>query len=89
MLLHQSIASPIIRSSTSKGANEMSGESTLFNGLSLRPVDALKNISSLIEVGCLLTTSSSNNHKEIGDTIIWLARDYASAAHTFALGEKG
>ncbi|STU07414.1 Uncharacterised protein [Klebsiella pneumoniae] len=66
----------------------MSGESTLFNGLSLRPVDALKNISSLIEVGCLLTTSSNDNQKEIGDTIIWLARDYASAAHNFAQRER-
>lgn len=59
-----------------------------FNGLSLRPVDALKNISSLIEAGCLLTASSSTEHEEIGDIIIWLARDYASAAHAYALEEK-
>lgn len=56
-----------------------------FNGLSLQPVDALKNISSLIEVGCLLTASTSTEHEEIGDIIIWLARDYANAAHAYAL----
>ncbi|HEH6362366.1 TPA: hypothetical protein SHS77_004153 [Raoultella planticola] len=60
----------------------------LFNGLSLQPVDALKNISSLIEAGCLLTASSSTEHEEIGGIIIWLARDYAAVAHAYALEEK-
>ncbi|MFU8368922.1 hypothetical protein [Raoultella ornithinolytica] len=60
----------------------------LFNGLSLQSVDALKNISSLIETGCLLTASSSSEHEEIGDIIIWFARDYAVAAHSYALEEK-
>lgn len=53
-----------------------------FNGISLQHVDVLKNIPSLIEVGCLLTLSTNDEHKEIGDHILWLARDYAIAANT-------
>lgn len=56
-----------------------------FDGLSLQSADALKNIVSLIEVGCLLTASSNSEHEEIGDVIIWLARNYAAAAHNYAL----
>ncbi|EEA3740290.1 helix-turn-helix domain-containing protein [Salmonella enterica] len=54
-----------------------------FNGISLQHVDVLKNIPSLIEVGCLLTLSTNDEHKEIGDHILWLARDYAIAANTY------
>ncbi|MGY9368804.1 hypothetical protein [Citrobacter pasteurii] len=59
-----------------------------FDGLSLKSVDALKNISSLIEAGCILTASSNSEHEEIGDVIIWLARDYAVAAHNYAMENR-
>ncbi|HHR5552287.1 TPA: hypothetical protein ACS614_002410 [Klebsiella aerogenes] len=62
---------------------------TTFDGLSLQTADALKNITSLIEVGCLLTASNNSEHEEIGDAIFWLARNYAAAAYDYAIeGEK-
>lgn len=51
-----------------------------FNGLSLQHVDVLRNIPSLIEVGCLLTASTKTEYEEVGDFILWLARDYSIAA---------
>lgn len=59
-----------------------------FKGLSLEPVDALKNISAIIEVGHLMTSCSDKECEEIGDVVIGFARQYAAAAHTYALEEK-
>lgn len=59
-----------------------------FKGLSLESVDALKNISAIIEVGHLMTSCSDKECEEIGDVVIDFVRQYAAAAHTYALEEK-
>jgi len=59
-----------------------------FKGLSLVPLDALKNISAIIEVGHLMTSCSDKECEEIGDVVIDFARQYAAAAYAYALEEK-
>lgn len=56
-----------------------------FKALSLESVDALKNISAIIEVGHLMTSCSDKECEEIGDVVIDFARQYAAAAHAYAL----
>lgn len=56
-----------------------------FKGLSLESVDALKNIIAIIEVGHLMTSCSDKECEEIGDVVIDFARQYAAAAHAYAL----
>lgn len=59
-----------------------------FQGLSLESVDALKNISAIIEVGHLMTSCSDKECEEIGDVVIDFARQYAAAEHAYVLEEK-
>ncbi|EPW8137150.1 hypothetical protein ACWWSC_000347 [Klebsiella pneumoniae] len=59
-----------------------------FKGLSLESADALKNISAIIEAGHLMTSCSDKECEEIGDVVIDFARQYAAAAHAYALEEK-
>ncbi|EMJ4788524.1 hypothetical protein R8O69_003339 [Klebsiella oxytoca] len=59
-----------------------------FKGLSLNTLDSLKNISAIIEVGHLMTACSDKEYEEIGDMVIDFVRQYAAAAHTYALEEK-
>ena len=59
-----------------------------FKGLSLATLDAFKNISAIIEVGHLMTSCSDKECEEIGDVVIDFARQYAAAAHAYALEEK-
>ncbi len=70
------------------GFQQGSGALKTFNGLSLNPVDALFNIAAMNEVGLLFVASNNNEYSELGDAIIAFARDYATAAHAYAL-EKG
>lgn len=56
-----------------------------FKALSLTPLDSLKNISAIIEVGHLMTSCSDKEYEEIGDMVIDFARQYADAAHAYAL----
>ncbi|RXI20819.1 hypothetical protein DOD04_00485 [Klebsiella michiganensis] len=56
-----------------------------FKGLSLQPVDALQNIAAMNEVGFLLVSANDGEDIELGDAVIAFARDYAKAAHDFAL----
>ncbi|MDG9774724.1 hypothetical protein [Klebsiella michiganensis] len=56
-----------------------------FKGLSLESVDALKNISAIIEGGHLLAICSDKEFSEIGDLVIDFVRQYATAAHAYAL----
>ncbi|HCU0767247.1 TPA: hypothetical protein QIT95_004619 [Klebsiella michiganensis] len=51
-----------------------------FKGLSLQPVDALQNIAAMNEVA-----ANDGDDIELGDAVIAFARDYANAAHDFAL----
>lgn len=59
-----------------------------FKGLSLESADALKNISAIIEVGHLMTSCSDKECEEVGDVVIDFARQYAVAAHAYALEEN-
>ncbi|EAU6190980.1 hypothetical protein CEK77_21810 [Salmonella enterica] len=54
-----------------------------FKGLSLAPLDVLKNISVIIECGHLMTSCSDKECEEIGDMIIDFARQYAASAHAY------
>ncbi|MDH0315286.1 hypothetical protein N7410_28870 [Klebsiella pasteurii] len=58
-----------------------------FKGLSLESVDAFQNIAAMNEVGLLLMAAGDEN-SDLGDCVIALARDYAAAAHAYALEEK-
>ncbi|EAB6966752.1 hypothetical protein GR39_000642 [Salmonella enterica subsp. enterica] len=60
----------------------------VFKGLTLAPLDALKNISAIIECGHLMTSCSDRECEEIGDVIIDFARQYAASAHAYAQEEK-
>lgn len=59
-----------------------------FKGLSLVPLDALKNISAIIECGHLMTSCSDKEYEEIGDVIINFARQYSASAHAYIQEEK-
>lgn len=59
-----------------------------FKGLSLAPLDALKNISAIIECGHLMTSCSDKECEEIGDVIIDFARQYATSTHAYAQEKK-
>lgn len=70
------------------GSSQASGRLKTFKGLSLAPLDALKNISAIIECGHLMTSCSDKEYEEIGDVIIDFARQYAASAHAYAQEEK-
>lgn len=59
-----------------------------FKGLSLDTLDALKNISAIIECGHLMTSCSDKECEEIGDVVIDFARQYAASAYAYAQEEK-
>ena len=59
-----------------------------FKGLSLEPLDALKNISAIIESGHLMVSCSDKECEETGDVVIDFARQYAAAAYAYALEEN-
>ncbi|HDS2235901.1 TPA: hypothetical protein QH740_002889 [Klebsiella michiganensis] len=56
-----------------------------FNGLSLTPAEALSNIAAMNEVGLLFVATNNGEYSELGDAVIAFARDYAVAAHAYAL----
>ncbi|EAC0556298.1 hypothetical protein D7N47_15550 [Salmonella enterica subsp. enterica] len=60
----------------------------VFKGLPLAPLDALKNISAIIETGHLMTSCSDKECEEIGDVIIDFARQYAASAHAYAYAQE-
>ncbi|EGX5144551.1 hypothetical protein DQ657_09980 [Salmonella enterica] len=70
------------------GLFQAAGTLKTFKGLSLAPLDALKNISAIIETGHLMTSCSDKECEEIGDVIIDFARQYAASAHAYAQEEK-
>lgn len=51
-----------------------------FKGLSLNPADAFRNISTMIEVGLLLTVIDSEDRSDGGDYVLSIAKQYAEAA---------
>lgn len=55
-----------------------------FKGLSLEAVEAFQNIAAMNEVGLLLVAAGDEN-SDLGDCVIAFARDYATAAHAYAL----
>ncbi|MEQ5055776.1 hypothetical protein ABN154_28930 [Klebsiella michiganensis] len=65
--------------------SQAAGTLKTFNGLSLQPVDAFQNIAAMNEVGLLLAAANDGGDIELGDAVIAFARDYAKAAHDFAL----
>lgn len=67
------------------GLSRSAGTLKTFKGLSLAPLDALKNISAIIECGHLMTSCSDKECEEIGDVVIDFARQYAAAAHDYAM----
>lgn len=55
-----------------------------FMGLSLHPLDAFKNLSSIIKVAGLLSAVTDDEYKEISDVLVAFSVKYAEAAHESA-----
>ncbi|MGL5968432.1 MAG: hypothetical protein ACRCZ6_14985 [Kluyvera sp.] len=59
-----------------------------FMGLSLHPLDAFKNLSSIIEVAGLLTAVTDDEYQEISDVLIAFSAKYADAAREAIEGDQ-
>ena len=66
------------------GLTRATGALKTFKGLSLEPVDAFQNIAAMNEVGLLLVAAGDED-SDLGDCVTAFARDYATAAHAYAL----
>ncbi|POP41763.1 hypothetical protein CHU32_24690 [Superficieibacter electus] len=63
----------------------MSQKIKTFNGLSIHPCDAFKNISSIVETASLLSAVDDDEYREISDILLAFVCNYATAAHELTL----
>lgn len=57
-----------------------------YKGLSLKPEDAFIQISKLIDVGMIISVSSDD--EALSDCVFHFAKQYAEAAHDYAMENK-
>ncbi|EBX7643589.1 XRE family transcriptional regulator [Salmonella enterica subsp. houtenae] len=64
-------------------------ELTTFKGLILEPETAFRQIAALIEAGLIISVTNTNDKSDLSDCVFILARQYAEAAHDYALKIRG
>ncbi|EAM2623988.1 hypothetical protein PUY44_002485 [Salmonella enterica] len=63
----------------------MKTELTTFKGLTLESETAFRQIAALIEAGLIISVTDTNDKSELSDCVFILARQYAEAAHDYAM----
>ncbi|EJJ4071513.1 hypothetical protein NI358_004877 [Salmonella enterica] len=56
-----------------------------FKDLTLEPEAAFRQIATLIEAGLIISVTDTNDKSELSDCVFILARQYAEAAHDYAM----
>ncbi|EMR8085673.1 hypothetical protein QBO93_001709 [Citrobacter freundii] len=56
-----------------------------FKGLSLEPEIAFRQIAAMIETGLIISVIDIKDQSDLSDCIFHLARQYAEAAHDYAM----
>lgn len=59
-----------------------------FKGLTLEPETAFRQIAALIEAGLIISVTDMKEESELSDCVFVLARQYAEAAHDYAMENK-
>lgn len=60
-------------------------ELTTFKGLTLESETAFRQIAALIEAGLIISVTNTNDKSDLSDCVFILARQYAEAAHDYAM----
>ncbi|EAV6548366.1 hypothetical protein ABG75_10730 [Salmonella enterica] len=63
----------------------MKTELTTFKGLTLESETAFRQIAALIEAGLIISVTNTNDKSDLSDCVFILARQYAEAAHDYAM----
>ncbi|EHZ4477275.1 hypothetical protein K5X09_002617 [Salmonella enterica] len=63
----------------------MKTELTTFKGLTLESETAFHQIAVMIEAGLIISVTDGEDHSDLGDCIFILAKQYAEAAHDYAM----
>ncbi|EAV0794150.1 hypothetical protein J1N23_004141 [Salmonella enterica subsp. enterica serovar Poona] len=56
-----------------------------FKDLTLEPEAAFRQIATLIEAGLIISVTNTNDNSDLSDCVFILARQYAEAAHDYAM----
>lgn len=64
---------------------EAKTEFPAFKGLSLEPEIAFRQIAALIEAGLIISVIDGEDKSDLSDCVFILARQYAEAAHDYAM----
>lgn len=56
-----------------------------FKGLTLKPEAAFRQIATLIEAELIISVTDTNDKSDLSDCVFILARQYAEAAHDYAM----
>ncbi|EOZ4488706.1 hypothetical protein ACQLT9_005642 [Salmonella enterica subsp. diarizonae] len=67
---------------------EAKTEFPAFKGLTLEPETAFRQIAALIEAGLIISVTDMNDKSDLSDCVFILARQYAEAAHDYAVENR-
>ncbi|MGF2418319.1 hypothetical protein ACQUTE_17465 [Citrobacter freundii] len=59
-----------------------------FKGLTLEPETAFRQIAAMIETGLIISVIDIEEKSDLGDCIFYLAKQYAEAAHDYAMENR-
>ncbi|HCG2927101.1 TPA: hypothetical protein NJV01_004274 [Escherichia coli] len=59
-----------------------------FKGLTLEPETAFHQIAVMIEAGLIISVTDIEEKSDLGDCIFYLAKQYAEAAHDYAMENR-
>lgn len=59
-----------------------------FKGLTLEPETAFRQIAAMIETGLIISVIDMEEKSDLGDCILFLAKQYAEAAHDYAMENR-
>lgn len=59
-----------------------------FKGLTLEPETAFRQIAAMIETGLIISVIDMEEKSDLGDCILLLAKQYAEAAHDYAMENR-
>ncbi|MDM3296359.1 hypothetical protein [Citrobacter sp. Cc139] len=59
-----------------------------FKGLTLEPETAFRQIAAMIETGLIISVIDIEEKSDLGDCIFCLAKQYAEAAHDYAMENR-
>lgn len=59
-----------------------------FKGLTLESEAAFRQIAALIEAGLIISVTDTNDKSDLSDCVFILDRQYAEAAHDYAMKNR-